>query len=96
MQGPWGPLPDRTSFGCSNENEYTYFGDAYFNQELRRQSSFIAAFDGAAATIAKRERAESLERSEPQIYVGPAIRAKLAEFERQLSARPAAVPDTGG
>ncbi len=77
---------DRTSFGCSNENEYTYFGDAYFNQELRRQSSFIAAFDSAAATIAKRERAEDLPSSEPQIYVGSAIRAKLAEFERRLSA----------
>jgi hypothetical protein len=87
---------DRTSFGCGNEDEYTYFGDAYFNRELRRQSSFITAFDGAAATIAKREHDEGLEPSEPQIYVGPAIRAKLAEFERQLSARPAAVPDAGG
>ncbi|MGH6962412.1 MAG: C13 family peptidase [Dongiaceae bacterium] len=87
---------DRNSFGCSNENEYTFFGDAYFNQELRRQSSFIAAFDGAAAAIAKRERAEDLQPSEPQIYVGPAIRAKLAEFERRLSAGPAVSPEPGG
>jgi hypothetical protein len=76
---------DRTSFGCSNENEYTYFGDAYFNDALQSETSFVSAFDQAAKSIAERERAEGLTPSQPQIHVGSAIRTKLAELERRLA-----------
>lgn len=75
---------DRTSFGCSSENDFTYFGDAYFNHALRRQRSFIAAFAQTRALIAERERSERLTPSEPQIYVGPAIGAKLKALESRL------------
>lgn len=75
---------DRSSFGCSSENEWTYFGDAYFNQALRHGSSFIAAFDEAQHLIAARERQEELTPSEPQIFVGAAMNKKLGELEGQL------------
>jgi hypothetical protein len=75
---------DRTSFGCSNENDYTYFGEAYFNQQLRREYSFITAFEKAKAAIAEREKQEELTPSEPQIYVGTAIQSKLNELEQRL------------
>ncbi|HEV8028596.1 MAG TPA: C13 family peptidase [Stellaceae bacterium] len=71
---------DRSSFGCSNENDFTYFGDAYFNQALRHGSSFIAAFDEAQRLIASREQEEKLTPSEPQIYIGGAIKEKLAHL----------------
>jgi Peptidase C13 family len=71
---------EHTSFGCGNENDWTYFGDAYFNQALRHQSSFIAAFEEARRLIAAREHHEELTPSEPQISVGAAIKQKLGEL----------------
>jgi Peptidase C13 family len=75
---------NRSSFGCSNENDFTYFGDAYFNQALRHGSSFVTAFDEARHIIAARERAEELTPSRPQIYVGAAMRRELARLEQRL------------
>ena len=68
---------DRTSFGCDNASEFTYFGQAYFQEALKKTTSFVEAFELARAAIAERERAEGLTPSEPQIYVGDAIRDKL-------------------
>jgi hypothetical protein len=72
---------DRSSFGCSSENDFTYFGDAYIGHALEHQNSFIDGFEEARRSIAQREHAERLTPSEPQIYVGAAIRAKLATLE---------------
>ena len=47
---------DRQSFGCAHENEWTYFGQAYFDEQLRHEYSFTDAFDAAAAAIAARKR----------------------------------------
>jgi Peptidase C13 family len=68
---------DRTSFGCDNASTFTYFGQAYFQEALKKTTSFVEAFELARAAIAERERAEGLTPSEPQIYVGNAIRDKL-------------------
>ena len=35
---------DRQSFGCTDENDFTYFGRAYFEQALPKASSFEDAF----------------------------------------------------
>lgn len=77
---------DRSSFGCSSERDWTYFGEAYFDQALRREWSFIAAFEEAAKTIAAREKAEHLKASLPQIDIGRDIAVKLAELERTVRA----------
>lgn len=68
---------DRTSFGCENGSEYTYFGQAYFQEALKGTDSLLGAFDLARAAIARREKAEGLTPSEPQIVVGDEIRRKL-------------------
>jgi hypothetical protein len=75
---------ERTSFGCSDENDWTYFGDAYINIALRQDRSFIDAFDRARTIVAERERAQKLMPSEPQIYVGTAIKGKLRDLEKRL------------
>jgi hypothetical protein len=69
---------DRTSFGCENGREFTYFGQAYFQEALKTTDSLIEAFDLARASIARREKAGGLPPSEPQIHVGDEIRKKLA------------------
>ncbi len=66
-----------TSFGCAHENDWTYFGDAFFNEGMSRTTSFVDAFEIARDWVARRERAESLEPSNPQLFVGDAIRARL-------------------
>ena len=72
---------DRTSFGCSNENEWTYFGDAYFNHALRKETSFVDAFEVAKTLISGWEAIQKVTPSEPQISMGSAIRSKLAAFK---------------
>ena len=68
---------DKTSFGCSNENEWTYFGDAYFNRALKTETSLIDAFGTARDLIVSWEKREKLDASNPQISVGAGIKAKL-------------------
>ena len=79
---------DKTSFGCSSENDFTYFGAAYINTALRRERSFITAFDDAREAITARETRENLVPSEPQIYIGKAMRTKLDQLDRRLAKLP--------
>ena len=74
---------DRTSFGCSNEAERTYFGEAFFENGLRRHSSFITAFKAATIEIAAREKIEKLPASNPQIYFSSVMENKLKQWEAQ-------------
>ena len=75
---------DKTSFGCSNENDFTYFGEAYFKDQLSKQISFTEAFRQASQAIAEREKKEGIEASYPQMYVGVQMQTKLKELETRL------------
>ncbi len=70
---------DRSSFGCSHENEWTYFGEAYFEKGLKQAPSFISAFETARTAIARREAAEGKKASDPQISIGSEIGAYLTQ-----------------
>ncbi|CAI8990279.1 Peptidase C13 [Pseudomonas sp. IT-P253] len=59
---------DRVSFGCSEEANFTYFGDALFAQALNQTDDLEQAFKMAKATVAERELADNFEASEPQIW----------------------------
>lgn len=61
---------DRTSFGCADKREWTYFGDAYFNRALRRETSFRKAFYRARRQVERWEAKERLVPSLPQIKGG--------------------------
>jgi peptidase C13-like protein len=78
---------DRTSFGCGSESDATYFGDALFQHALRFEDSFVKAFEQAKQRIAERERAEKRQASNPQIFVGEAMAAKLPKLEAELRSR---------
>jgi hypothetical protein len=69
---------DRTSFGCSNDRDLTYFGEAFYRDALPDAHSLRAAFDAAKSAIAVRERREHVDASKPQAYFGAALEAKLA------------------
>lgn len=42
---------DRRSFGCADENDFTYFGRAFFKESLPSATSFEDAFSGAAKLV---------------------------------------------
>jgi hypothetical protein len=73
---------DRTSFGCEDRREWTYFGDAFFNRALRTERSFERAFLLARRTIGRWERQERLVRSLPQMAGGEALKPRLEEIAR--------------
>jgi hypothetical protein len=68
----------RTSFGCSNDRDLTYFGEAFYRDALPSSRSLEQAFSLAQTAIAKREASEHITPSEPQAYFG-------ADLERWLS-----------
>lgn len=71
---------DRTSFGCTDERELTYFGEALFRDALPVSSSLLDAARRARDIVTRHEKAEGLVPSEPQIFLGTLMRAKLEEL----------------
>ena len=73
------------SFGCGNGQNLTWFGKAYFDDALRRTRSFTEAFELARKEVAERERKRGFTPSNPQMYVGAAMREKLRSLEARLA-----------
>ena len=77
---------DRTSFGCSDENDFTYFGRAFFKEALPASGSFFEAFTRAQALVAKWEKedkAPEAERSLPQVFHPRPISERLQRWWAQ-------------
>jgi hypothetical protein len=79
---------DRTSFGCTDDAEMTYFGRAFFLDALLETDSFIAAFVKATELIIEREKAiikdDNNSHSDPQISKPEAIIEYLKRWRAQL------------
>ncbi len=71
---------DRSSFGCSNDRDLTYFGEAFYRDALPNAGSLRDAFEEAKAAIAARERREHVTPSNPQAYFGAEMEARLASM----------------
>lgn len=67
-----------TSFGCADDREWTYFGDAFFNQSLKPGSDFKSAYAGARKLIAGWEKRDRFTPSNPQGHFGEALVRKIA------------------
>ena len=74
--------PDRTSFGCSDERDLTYFGEALFRDALPKAASLRDAFDIATKLVTEREAKEGYEASNPQAHFGDQIEPKLESMLR--------------
>lgn len=68
---------DRTSFGCRDGAEWTEFGESFFDKALRAEPDPRTAFPMAAADVARKEAADGLTPSLPQIAEGAEIGAVL-------------------
>ncbi|WP_277052664.1 C13 family peptidase [Zestomonas thermotolerans] len=79
---------DRVSFGCSEENDFTYFGKAFFGQALNETDDLERAFQRARELIAERERSDGFEPSEPQIWAPQGVLQRWRQL-RENQAREA-------
>jgi hypothetical protein len=79
---------DRPSFGCGNDSVATYFGRAWLVDGLNATVDFALAFEQARAAIEKREKAEGLLPSRPQIQRGERIDATLAAWRAGFTPGP--------
>jgi hypothetical protein len=70
----------RSSFGCSDERDLTYFGEAFFRDGLPGAPNLRAASDAARRAIRSRERQEGFPASNPQSHFGSSIERKLGEL----------------
>ncbi len=75
---------DKMSFGCTNTAEMTYFGQAFFAESLRENTSFANAFKEATYKIQERELYMGFEPSEPQMVIGSLMETALPAFEQVL------------
>jgi hypothetical protein len=90
--------PDRSSFGCGDEEDWTYFGRAFFDEALRHENDLTAAFEEARRIVALREAEEKVDvASEPMIAAGSAMNGKWRAFvrEREASGRKRSLPQGG-
>ena len=81
----------RTSFGCENGREYTYFGAAFYRDSLV-DADFRAAFDQAVPLVRTWEKEQGHKHSKPQIWVGKEIARKLPHSWRLPGSAPTADP----
>lgn len=61
---------NRASFGCSDDRELTYFGEALLKGKLKSGASLSESFEAARKTVNAWEADLSAPRSEPQAFVG--------------------------
>jgi Peptidase C13 family len=75
---------DRTSFGCAPGNDWTFFGDALINAELRKPQPLEQATAEAFKAIDQWEFSKALTSSKPRSFFGEKARLWLSELERQV------------
>lgn len=79
---------DRTSFGCSDNSLFTFFGEAFFKQSLPQADSFVDAFIRTEGLISQWEKEQDHKPSKPQISKPKAIIEQLQKWRasrRQLN-----------
>lgn len=78
---------DRTSFGCADGRDWTYWGEAFFSIALGETADPRAAYTRAAEVVAEWEQRDGLTPSLPQMSVGPALDAFLNDWLGALDTR---------
>lgn len=75
---------DKTSFGCGNDQNLTYFGEAFFRDALPGAKSLREAFTRARTVIFARELEAGVIPSEPQAFFGAAIESHMGQLGKAL------------
>jgi len=71
---------ERTSFGCANDRDWTYFGEAFYDHGVKEKESIPAAFEAAQGLIASWEAEQRLTPSQPQIFLGEEFKRRFPDL----------------
>lgn len=75
---------NRASFGCSDERDLTYFGEAFFREAWGKHATLRDTFEAARRIIAVREKLEGIApASRPRAHFGKALEHKLAALGKR-------------
>ncbi len=74
----------RPSFGCTAENDWTFFGDAMINRALRKPQPLAAASAEALRLVGEWEADKKYEPSYPQVSIGSRVDAWLGPLEARM------------
>lgn len=75
---------DRTSFGCGDDSDLTYFARALVEEQLPRMRDLTEAFRRARARLESWEIEEGLTPSNPQLHIGAAMAERLERVRARL------------
>jgi hypothetical protein len=75
---------DRTSFGCADDRDLTYFGEAFYRDALPKATSLRNAYELARDAIKKREQQEGITASRPQAYFGKEIEPRVEGMRKEM------------
>jgi hypothetical protein len=76
---------DRTSFGCADDRDLTYFGEAFYRDALPDAPTLTKAFEAARRAIAQRERQEQVTPSLPQARFAAPVEQRLEQVAAGLA-----------
>jgi hypothetical protein len=79
---------DRSSFGCGEQSQLTWFGHAFLVDALNKTDDLQRAFALARGEVAQWEKRDRYQPSDPQISVGSGIAAQLAAWRRGVAPGP--------
>ncbi|HET7931508.1 MAG TPA: C13 family peptidase [Rhodanobacteraceae bacterium] len=80
---------DRSSFGCGEQSELTWFGHAFLVDALNKTDNFRKAFALAKLQVAAWEARDGYQASDPQISAGTGITAQLERWRGGFTPGPA-------
>lgn len=78
---------DRNSFGCADDNEWTYFGEAFFGSALRETADLNVAFERAVEIVSSWETEAGHDPSLPQRAAGARIAPRLRALDADARTR---------
>ncbi len=76
-----------SSFGCDDTRDLTYFGEALLQDALPHACSLNQAYADMAHIIHQREAEEHEIHSNPRLFVGPRMQARLPQLEAAAAHR---------
>jgi len=76
--------PDRTSFGCQADKDWTFYGDAMINNALRQPVPLATAAENARTLVSKWEAMGNVTPSEPQVSIGSKVDTWLKPLEAKM------------
>jgi hypothetical protein len=71
---------EKASFGCSDDRDLTYFGEAFYRDALPIAGDLPSAFENAKRAIGLREKQENESASDPQAYFGSEMVSILKKY----------------